>query len=215
MFADNIKKLIDNESFKTPRLAEILDMNYAKLNSWMSGMREPKFDALLDFVDRFEAKLNKKINLHWLISGEGEMFLLSKEKLLKEEYNLSDDDSEFISTLLTNKSKRSMAKMFLNALSGDEDAIDVIKTIISSQILIEEFSPKNPNGILNRGLKESFKYKLLEHIEHQIKAGLSQHEIAKEMDISNDRLIDLAEGKKEPLEKEVKRLKSLMESDLN
>lgn len=78
---------------------------------------------------------------------------------IKLDYSLSSEDTEFINTLLSNKTKRKMATLFFDALEGNNDASDIIKMIICSPTLKNEFSDKNPTGILKIGkAKEDAEY---------------------------------------------------------
>jgi hypothetical protein len=75
MFKDNLKALIDKKEKNPRQYSQIVDIKYGTFNNWINGTREPNFDALLKIKQKHEEKFNENINLDWLISGEGEMFI--------------------------------------------------------------------------------------------------------------------------------------------
>jgi hypothetical protein len=50
-------------------------IKYGTFHSWIRGEREPRFDVLLKIKKEYLEKMGKNINIDFLISGEGEMFI--------------------------------------------------------------------------------------------------------------------------------------------
>jgi SOS-response transcriptional repressor LexA len=64
------------------KFAESLNMEATTVSSIESGKREPSKDVLLKLTSKFE------INLHWMLTGEGEMFLSSSKSITTPEQGI-------------------------------------------------------------------------------------------------------------------------------
>lgn len=81
MFKDNLKNLILQENLGIPEFSRIVNVQYKTVNAWLNYGKEPnKYSTLIQIVQKYKQSKGKRINLDWLITGEGEMFITAQEK---------------------------------------------------------------------------------------------------------------------------------------
>jgi len=98
--SQRLQQLREHKSISVKQLSDIGKVTERTIRSYESGDRKPSFDFL------FNLYKNLKLNLNWLVSGEGNMFVseqecLSYENLLKQEYNFDIKDIKFINTVIS------------------------------------------------------------------------------------------------------------------
>lgn len=81
MYKSNLKKLKDYLNLTSLELAEKLGISYSTLGSYERGNRTPSIDFPLLLIE----KLN--ININWLLTGTGDMFISTCENTLQEQNN--------------------------------------------------------------------------------------------------------------------------------
>ena len=79
MFKDNLKTLIKRSSMNVEEFSQIVEIKTATIYNYRSGDRQPDMDTLLLIKQKYLEKTGKNINLDWLISGEGEMFITQQK----------------------------------------------------------------------------------------------------------------------------------------
>jgi hypothetical protein len=75
MFSDNLKSLVGLEGYNPRQFSQIVGVKYGTFHSWIRGEREPRFNVLIKIKEEYLEKMGKEINLDWLITGKGEMFI--------------------------------------------------------------------------------------------------------------------------------------------
>lgn len=66
--SDRLKDLRTSKGYTQTRMADLLGIKQSSYNNYEKGIREPSYELLTLLSSRSE------INLHWLITGTGEMF---------------------------------------------------------------------------------------------------------------------------------------------
>ena len=83
---DRLKLAFDAKSLKLVAVCEISGIPYSTLQNYLRDVREPTVENLI----KLSTHLN--INLHWLLTGQGEMFINEVvDDLTQEEASLIDD----------------------------------------------------------------------------------------------------------------------------
>ncbi|HNX87721.1 MAG TPA: helix-turn-helix domain-containing protein [Paludibacteraceae bacterium] len=71
--AERLILLLTELKIKAVKLAEIIGTPTSTVSGWTTGKSAPNFESLLAISNNF-----KKVNIHWLVTGEGEMFISEK-----------------------------------------------------------------------------------------------------------------------------------------
>lgn len=69
-FSDRLKKIIEKLGVSQSEFARNVGLTRAQVSQYISGTIIPKVDKLETFVSKYDT-----LNLHWLLTGHGEMFL--------------------------------------------------------------------------------------------------------------------------------------------
>jgi predicted transcriptional regulator len=75
MIGKQLKKLIQEENINIENFSELVEIKTKTIYSYTSDANDPKYEVLLQLKQKYKQKTGKNINLDWLISGEGTMFL--------------------------------------------------------------------------------------------------------------------------------------------
>lgn len=170
---DRLLLLIDElANGKKNKFAEILGVNPANINTWVNKGSAPNAEAF----EKLHKNLN--VNIHWLLTGEGEKYILSEESATKKEYNRAGaEPGSYQPTGKIKKQREELAKFINEAGSETINAAHILlckKTIddIHEQeaglarkispddygidryyVNTEELTPENLGRILKEGLK--------------------------------------------------------------
>lgn len=93
---ERLKKVIEYKGLNLKTFSEITKIPYRSIQNYLRSEREPNLEALT------KIGVNTDVNLHWLITGEGEMFnssikpdsLNENESDLLNHYRLLSDDTQ-------------------------------------------------------------------------------------------------------------------------
>ena len=75
MFKDNFQAFLNKEGMNTPKFSQIVEIKKGTIYSWLNEGKEPKYDSLVQIKQKYREKLGKDINIDYLITGEGGMFM--------------------------------------------------------------------------------------------------------------------------------------------
>ncbi|URL01035.1 helix-turn-helix transcriptional regulator [Avibacterium sp. 20-126] len=82
--SDRLKQVMDAKNLNIKAFSEASEIPYRSVQNYLREEREPNVDALL----KVSRSLN--VNINWLLTGEGEMFLSSIGISQQEEELLAD-----------------------------------------------------------------------------------------------------------------------------
>lgn len=82
MYKRNLKKLKAFLRLNTLELSEQLGISYSTLGSYERGQRTPSVDFGLLLINTFN------VNINWLLTGQGEMFISTCENTLEKNNNI-------------------------------------------------------------------------------------------------------------------------------
>lgn len=93
---DRLKQAFEAKSLKLVTICEISGIPYSTMQNYLRDVREPTVENLI----KLSTHLN--INLHWLLTGEGEMFIGSgggeyltpSEQTLLKDYRESNEQGK-------------------------------------------------------------------------------------------------------------------------
>ncbi len=80
MIGKQLKALMQLDKMEVSELSQIVEIDIRTIYSWTSDNRNPSCETLFEIVQKYREAKGKTINLHWLITGEGEMFITSENK---------------------------------------------------------------------------------------------------------------------------------------
>ena len=80
MLGNNLKILLKQEIKTVSQFSTIVGISTDSIYNYQSGKRKPDADILLQIKNKYREVTGKIINLDWLITGEGEMFISEKSK---------------------------------------------------------------------------------------------------------------------------------------
>lgn len=85
-FSTRLRAVLDSKRMKIKAFSDLTGIPYSTCQSYLSGTREPGMEVLTIIC------LQLYVNLNWLLTGQGEMFINNNAELLtKEEAGLIDD----------------------------------------------------------------------------------------------------------------------------
>lgn len=124
---ERIKNLRKNLNITAKDFASILQIPLRTIGSYERDEAQPSpkfFNALIDIYH---------ININWLLTGEGNIFLSEKvEKdinfisLLKERFSLSDEEINGLLDILDSDASKDMVLKFISVKNGDKEALDTL-----------------------------------------------------------------------------------------
>ena len=105
--------------------ADILQIPLRTVGSYERNEAQPSpkfFNALIDIYN---------ININWLLTGDGNVFLNEQNKidesfisLLKSKFNMSDDEIAGLIDVLGSDASKEMVLKFISIKRGDKEALD-------------------------------------------------------------------------------------------
>jgi transcriptional regulator with XRE-family HTH domain len=75
MIGKQLRELLREEKIKVEKFAEFVEINPRTIYAYTSDQNDPKYELLLQIKKKYREKTGKNINLDYLISGEGDMFI--------------------------------------------------------------------------------------------------------------------------------------------
>lgn len=133
---ERIKQIREELKCTQEEFANTLGVSQKTVSQWEQDRNKPQIDVLRVLRDQYN------INLNWLLTGRGNMFLTPEEKQHPIPFNqkpptLSNDDFTLIQEELSNAPKTLEVVMeLIKARKGDKDAIEKLKNIISGLELV-------------------------------------------------------------------------------
>ena len=122
---ERIKNLRKNMNVTAKDFADILQIPLRTVGSYERNEAQPSpkfFNALIDIYN---------ININWLLTGDGNVFLNEQNKidesfisLLKSKFNLSDDEIAGLIDVLGSDASKEMVLKFISIKRGDKEALD-------------------------------------------------------------------------------------------
>lgn len=104
MIGKQLKDLLYREKLEVKDFALLVNIKARTVYSWINETdeKDPRYETLLQIKQfyRQNSKENKNINLDWLITGEGEMFITSQDK---NKFILSQLEEEGVEIILRKK----------------------------------------------------------------------------------------------------------------
>jgi hypothetical protein len=82
MFKENLKNLIRKETKGVSEFSQIVDISTDSIYNYQNGKRTPDIETLFVIRKKYFQVKGKRINLDWLITGEGEMFITKETPVL-------------------------------------------------------------------------------------------------------------------------------------
>lgn len=98
MFKNNLKIFIKHYGGGVSDFSRIVGLTTDSIYNYQNGKREPDIETLVQIVQKYKEVKGKTLNLHWLITGEGEMFI--KENAISED-DAKVEFNELVSRLST------------------------------------------------------------------------------------------------------------------
>lgn len=95
MIGKELKTLIKQGDIKVKELSQDIGVSLNTVYNWSNDISDPDIKSLRLIKQNYRQKTGKNINLDWLISGEGEMFI--KENATE----VSDELKEFVKKEVT------------------------------------------------------------------------------------------------------------------
>lgn len=122
---ERIKNLRKNMNVTAKDFADILQIPLRTVGSYERNEAQPSpkfFNALIDIYN---------ININWLLTGDGNVFLNEQNKidesfisLLKSKFNMSDDEIAGLIDVLGSDASKEMVLKFISIKRGDKEALD-------------------------------------------------------------------------------------------
>ena len=122
---ERIKNLRKNMNVTAKDFADILQIPLRTVGSYERNEAQPSpkfFNALIDIYN---------ININWLLTGDGNVFLNEQNKIdesfismLKERFNMSDDEISGLIDILGSDASKEMVLKFISIKRGDKEALD-------------------------------------------------------------------------------------------
>lgn len=109
--SDRLKLVCEHKNWKIKDLAELTGLPYRTMQGYIGGEREPNAEGM-------SAIAKAGINLNWLVSGNGEMFITFSSKLAEQEKQLLTQFRQ------CNQLGRKVIELNLSAISQDADFIE-------------------------------------------------------------------------------------------
>ena len=122
---ERIKNLRKSMNITAKDFADILQIPLRTVGSYERNEAQPSpkfFSALIDIYN---------ININWLLTGDGNVFLNEQNKidesfisLLKSKFNMSDDEIAGLIDVLASDASKEMVLKFISIKRGDKEALN-------------------------------------------------------------------------------------------
>ncbi|MBE7704495.1 MAG: helix-turn-helix transcriptional regulator [Cyanobacteria bacterium SIG29] len=120
-----VKELKGALKLTSSELAKKLEIPVRTIGSYERNEAQPGPKFLSALIE------NYKVNINWLLTGKGSMFLSSKTEAdmsymadLKARLNLSDEEMQGLIDLLDSDASREMVLKFIEIRKGNKEALD-------------------------------------------------------------------------------------------
>lgn len=122
-----IKNLRNNLKITAKDFADVLQIPLRTIGSYERDEAQPSpkfFNALINIY---------RVNINWLLTGQGSVFLSEKAEidmsfiaLLKDRFNLSAEEINGLIELLESDASKDMVLKFISIKNGDKEALDTL-----------------------------------------------------------------------------------------
>lgn len=122
-----IKNLRNNLKITAKDFADVLQIPLRTIGSYERDEAQPSskfFNALINIY---------RVNINWLLTGQGNVFLSEKAEidmsfiaLLKDRFNLSAEEINGLIELLESDASKDMVLKFISIKNGDKEALDTL-----------------------------------------------------------------------------------------
>ncbi|MEM4711283.1 MAG: S24 family peptidase [Candidatus Woesearchaeota archaeon] len=130
--AERLEKVMNEKKITIEKLAEQFNINKNTIVNYKKGITEPKISFLTQFCEHY------KINLHWLLTGEGEMFTKPLENTHTDKHNNINIDNINENYLITTPTGK-----ILHYKSNNIVYIPVLDSYVSAGYGIENYDIEN------------------------------------------------------------------------
>lgn len=120
-----IKRLKTKLKLTSSTLADRLSIPVRTIGSYERDEVPPSEKFLNALISNFH------VNINWLLSGVGDMFINEKDEndllyinKLQDKFNLSDDEVDGLLDILESSASREMVLRFIQIKKGDREALD-------------------------------------------------------------------------------------------
>lgn len=120
-----IKRLKNRLKMTSSTLADRLSIPVRTIGSYERDEVPPSEKFLNALISNFH------VNINWLLTGTGEMFINAKDEndflyinKLQDKFNLSDDEVDGLLDVLESSASREMVLRFIQIKKGDKEALD-------------------------------------------------------------------------------------------
>lgn len=98
MVGKELKELLLKEEIKIVDFSKIVGINQKTLSNYINGVSSPDVKTMRLIKNKYREKTGKNINLDWLITGEGEMFIKDKpnDEEIKADFDKLLQESGFV-----------------------------------------------------------------------------------------------------------------------
>ncbi len=87
---DRLSLVMKSNNLNQNQLSKLMGVSPVQVSHWLNGRNNPNLESLQNL-----ASVLDKLNLHWLLTGEGEMYLKSDSEILAENKQLKKEKSLF------------------------------------------------------------------------------------------------------------------------
>lgn len=119
MIGRRIREVRNKLDLSQAELAKILGVSQRTVSHWETQRNEPPLDVLRTMCSKLG------VNLNWLLTGEGEMFLNEIPQIP----GIEDDERELLALLRENPEMKPLIIKLLKAAKDMETAVEEIKKI--------------------------------------------------------------------------------------
>jgi len=89
MIGKQLKILLYSDKLDVKEFALLVKIKARTVYSWTNEAdeKDPRYETLLQIKQKYREKTGKNINLDWLISGEGDMFITDEKSSKDEDFD--------------------------------------------------------------------------------------------------------------------------------
>lgn len=120
-----IKKLRAELNLSSAQLAQNIDIPVRTIGSYERNEVQPGSKFLTALIDCYY------VNVNWLLTGKGNMFISKKTnidlnyvKMLKEQFNLTEEEISGLLEILETEASRDMVMKFIEVKHGNKEVLD-------------------------------------------------------------------------------------------
>ena len=139
---DRLRKFRENKGLKIKKIAEVGGVSYTFIYQVEKGKKQPPLKLLISLAK------DHKLNLNWLLTGEGEMLVKSANEVLKERIGRAVNDSKLPYLAHNPRRQQEIQELVKNIRKRLEKDIQAL-----NRLLGEEEEEENEEEKLDKGEK--------------------------------------------------------------